>query len=204
MKEENYKKIIEHSVEFLIPKLTPYEFVLYLLLLHDSHIKLNTSEVRMGKRTIGVRLGGSRGKSTAFAHVTELLKGLEEKGCIEIHDANRDGTLYKVFLPEMIPFVSAQLSAEKKQDDDDDYFNDPSKRVQIFERDKWLCHYCGDKVTEKNATIDHLHPQSKGGKNDRENLVACCLMCNSLKSGKTYEEAAPVLLKNIKERKQKR
>ncbi|MGH7236937.1 MAG: HNH endonuclease [Candidatus Saccharimonadales bacterium] len=61
--------------------------------------------------------------------------------------------------------------------------------------------YCGEKVTAENATLDHLVPQYKGGKHTKENLKTSCLMCNSIKSGKTYEEAAPLLLKSIQERR---
>jgi len=48
-----------------------------------------------------------------------------------------------------------------------------------------------------------LNPQSKGGKHTKDNLKTCCFVCNAIKSGKTYEEAAPFLLKSIRERKQK-
>ena len=75
------------------------------------------------------------------------------------------------------------------------------KRKELFERDKWICHYCGEKVTEENATLDHLTPQCKGGKHTKSNLKTSCLVCNSIKSGKTYEEAAPFLLKSIQERR---
>lgn len=70
-----------------------------------------------------------------------------------------------------------------------------------FERGKWTCFYCGEKVTSQNATLDHLIPQSKEGKHTKDNLKTSCLVCNSIKSGKTYEEAAPYLLKSIQERK---
>ena len=59
------------------------------------------------------------------------------------------------------------------------------------------------KVTSENATLDHLTPQSKGGKHTKDNLKTSCLVCNSIKSGKTYEEAAPYLLKSIQDRRQK-
>lgn len=34
-------------------------------------------------------------------------------------------------------------------------------------------------------------------------LKTACLLCNSIKSGKTFEEAAPLILKSLKERKQR-
>jgi 5-methylcytosine-specific restriction endonuclease McrA len=63
--------------------------------------------------------------------------------------------------------------------------------------------YCGEKVSPKDVTLDHFIPQSKRGGNSKENLRTCCLRCNSIKSGKTYEEAAPFLLKSVQERKAK-
>ena len=131
-----------------------------------------------------------------------MVKGLEKKGCLIIGDVNREGTLYKVLLPKEIPLVKEKLSVVQETGEED-YFTDSDKRQELFERDKWICCYCGDKVTEKNATLDHLNPQSKGGKHTKDNLKTCCFVCNAIKSGKTYEEAAPHLLKSIRERKQK-
>ena len=195
-------KTIEQFVDLLMPELTPYEAAMYIFLLRNSHLK-NLSEIRIGKRTIAEKWGtGARGKRTNYAHVTDLVKGLEKKGCLKIGDVNREGTLYKILLPEEIPLVKEKLSVVQETGEED-YFTDPERRRELFERDKWVCCYCGDKVTEKNATLDHLNPQSKGGKHTKNNLKTCCFVCNAIKSGKTYEEAAPFLLKSIRERKQK-
>ena len=58
-----------------------------------------------------------------------------------------------------------------------------------------------EKVTVEDATLDHFVPQSKDGKHTKENLKTCCFVCNSIKSGKTYEDAAPFLLNSIREKK---
>jgi hypothetical protein len=201
---KNLFKIIEQFVDFLMPELTPYEAAMYLFLLRNSYIKNNSTELRIGKRTIAEKWAkGSRGEKTTYAHVSKLLKGLEEKGCVKIGDINREGTLYVILLPEEIPIVQEKVSVIQDVKEED-YFTDPHRRKEIFERDKWICHYCGEEVTEKNATLDHLVPQSKGGKHTKDNLKTCCLVCNAIKSGKTYEEAAPFLLKNIRERKTKK
>jgi 5-methylcytosine-specific restriction endonuclease McrA len=81
------------------------------------------------------------------------------------------------------------------------YYSDPRLRKELFERDKWKCSYCGEKVTEKNATLDHRVPQAKNGTDLPENLATCCFVCNSIKSGKAYEEAAPAILASIRERR---
>jgi len=189
-------------VDYLLPELTPYETSLYLYLLRNSFVKHGAVEVRVGKRTIAAGHGkGSRGEKTNYAHVSKILSRLEEKGCIKVGDTNRDGTLYIISLPKDIPLVAEKIESFSPRGAEEDYFNDPQKRREIFERDKWICQYCGEKVTSENVTLDHFIPQSKGGKHTKENLRTCCLICNGIKSGKTYEEAAPLLLKSIQERK---
>jgi HNH endonuclease len=200
--KENLQKVIEQFVDFLLPSLTPYEAGLYIFFLRNSYIKNNAPEIRIGKRTIADNLGASRGEKTNYAHVTKLVEGLEEKGCIKIGDTNRDGTLYTIFLPEEIPSVKEKLSIIADPVEED-YFTNPEKRKEIFERDKYTCHYCGEKVTSENSTLDHIVPQYKGGKHTKENLTTSCLVCNSIKSGKTYEEAAPFLLKSVQERRER-
>jgi len=205
--EKDTKFVIEQFVDFLMPELTPYESSVYLLLLRSTFIKDGSREIRIGKRTITEKYGrGSRGIKTNYAHISEVLKKLEERKCVEIVDTNVKGTLYTVFLPDEIPLVLEKLNNANLKSasiEDEDFFINPEKRNEIFERDKWTCFYCGEKVTVENATLDHLIPQHKGGKNNKENLKTCCFICNSLKSGKTYEEAAPVLLKSIQQRRAK-
>lgn len=56
------------------------------------------------------------------------------------------------------------------------------------------CYYCGrtplyqnTKITpdESQATIDHIYPRSRGGKEyDEKNLVVACMPCNSKKGDK--------------------
>ncbi|MDZ7785718.1 MAG: HNH endonuclease [Candidatus Saccharibacteria bacterium] len=197
------QKTIEQLVDYLMPELTPYEVAMYILLFRNTYLRSAKSEIRIGKRTIADLYGkGSRGEKTNYAHVTKLVKGLQSKDCIHIGDTNRDGTLYTIFLPSEIPLVKEKLSITADPAEED-YYTDPEKRKEILERDNYTCHYCGEKVTEDNATLDHLFPQHKGGKHGKDNLKTSCLICNSIKSGKTYEEAAPHLLKSIQDRRQK-
>ena len=59
-------------------------------------------------------------------------------------------------------------------------------RKRLFKRDNHQCGYCG---SQKNLTIDHVIPKSRGGSNGWNNLVTCCSRCNSFKGDKTPEEA---------------
>lgn len=200
--QENIKLLIQQFVDHLMPELTPYEASLYLYLLRNSILENGSADFRVGKKRMAVGYGtGSRGVKTNYAHMTKIIKSLEEKGCIKIGDTNREGTLYHVKLSHEIPFVAEKIASLVPQNMEEDYFSDPEKRPIIFERDKWLCQYCGDRVSQENVTLDHFIPQSKGGKHNKENLRTCCLVCNGIKSGKTYKEAAPFLLHSLQERK---
>ncbi len=200
--EDKVKTVLEQFVDYLLPELTPNESCVYLYLLRNSFLRDGSFEVRMGKRTIAAGCGkGSRAEKMNYAHVTKVVKGLEDKECIRIGDAQRQGTLYIARLPRDIPLVAEKMASLLAQAGDADYFSDPEKRHEVFERDKWTCQYCGDKVSPENVTLDHFVPQSKGGEHNMDNLRTCCLVCNSIKSGKSYEAAAPLLLKSIQERR---
>lgn len=72
-----------------------------------------------------------------------------------------------------------------------------SKQLRhLLVRESGRCHYCGLGVEilddtpnhPRNATIDHKHPISRGGANDRANLVLACALCNHRKADMTAEE----------------
>lgn len=71
-------------------------------------------------------------------------------------------------------------------------------RVGVFRRDKNQCQYCGNIFKSKDLTIDHVHPKSKGGKNDWINCVTSCVSCNNKKSDRTLEEAKMKLISKPK------
>ena len=60
----------------------------------------------------------------------------------------------------------------------------PVSRRGVLRRDSQRCGYCGKSAN----TIDHILPRSRGGQDTWENLVACCLRCNNLKSDRTPAE----------------
>jgi 5-methylcytosine-specific restriction endonuclease McrA len=67
-------------------------------------------------------------------------------------------------------------------------------RKNILLRDRHICQYCGVKFHPSVLTLDHVIPQSRGGKDTWENLVACCGPDNRKKGDKTPEEAGMMLL----------
>lgn len=68
-----------------------------------------------------------------------------------------------------------------------DFRKVPLSRENVFRRDNYECVYCGND-NRKVLTLDHVVPQSKGGKNSWNNLVTACKKCNNEKSDLTLEE----------------
>jgi len=59
-------------------------------------------------------------------------------------------------------------------------------RQNVFKRDNHECQYCG---TNRDLTLDHLVPRSKGGTSSWRNLITACKHCNAKKGDYTPEEA---------------
>jgi len=53
-----------------------------------------------------------------------------------------------------------------------------SLRKQVFERDSYRCQHCGG---WHNLSIDHIYPESKGGRTEIGNLQTLCMPCNMKK-----------------------
>lgn len=67
-------------------------------------------------------------------------------------------------------------------------------RQGIFIRDDGQCAYCSKKLHLSNATLDHVIPRSRGGKDTWENLVLACKKCNMKKADRMPAEAGMKLL----------
>lgn len=53
-----------------------------------------------------------------------------------------------------------------------------------------ICPYCLREVPLSETNRDHMIPRSRGGKNEPENIVRCCVECNAEKGSLTPEEYA--------------
>jgi len=59
-------------------------------------------------------------------------------------------------------------------------------RKRVFERDGFCCTYCGQ--SGGRLECDHIHPLSKGGSNDEDNLTTACNTCNRSKGTLSVQE----------------
>lgn len=73
-------------------------------------------------------------------------------------------------------------------------------RQEIYERDNYICQYCGTDLSEqsRNLSIDHVIPLTKGGSHNRDNLATACKSCNLKKRNRTPQEAGMSLIPDSK------
>lgn len=115
-------------------------------------------------------------------NITSIRRGfvLVDKGKAEIIKSD-ENPIYAGYNAFIRPIIIRLLSYIK--------FNRRSTKVnrtRIYKRDNYECVYCG---SQKQLTLDHVIPKSRGGRNEWTNLVTCCHKCNLHKANRTPEEA---------------
>ncbi len=60
-----------------------------------------------------------------------------------------------------------------------------------------ICHYCGEKFSPDELTMDHIVPVARGGKSARGNVVPCCKECNNEKK---YLTPAELIMRRMEEK----
>jgi 5-methylcytosine-specific restriction endonuclease McrA len=65
----------------------------------------------------------------------------------------------------------------------------------VHARDEYTCQYCTTRLNTRQATIDHILPKCRGGKNTWENTVTACHPCNNKKDDRTPWEAGMKLIR---------
>jgi len=100
-----------------------------------------------------------------------------------VHEAEPDRRIGAYPLPRVVRLVSYVVTRWR-------HTKGPAwSRSAVLARDGRRCAYCGGHA----ATIDHVLPSSRGGKNTWLNTVAACSGCNQRKGDRTPAEAGMVL-----------
>ena len=187
--------LVSSVVDYLHPLLTPYEIAVYWYLFNRSIVITGEQYVRASTRGMSAIAKSVSGKSVEISYqgIKTAIDALKLKDAIVIvGDTNREGTLYKVAIPDEIPLCKALMqqhalkvvsAIETKKELD--FYNIPENRLKVFERDGYKCHYCAKQLTRFSATLDHIQPVSKGGDNSYDNLITACLHCNAERGNKT-------------------
>ena len=82
-----------------------------------------------------------------------------------------------------------------------DVYKTPDRKTKaiVWSKSGGKCWYCGKMTnpfgrTRDSFCVDHFYSRKGGGGNEIENLVPCCVYCNTLKKDKTIEEARKILV----------
>ena len=63
--------------------------------------------------------------------------------------------------------------------------NTSFSRSNVYCRDNYICQYCKQMFSNKELTLDHVIPKSKGGLTNWTNIVTACKKCNNVKANHT-------------------
>lgn len=136
--------------------------------------------------------------STIKRRLTDLL----QNKCISVKPQRGGANEITVHLPSEIQACKILIESEQQnatppeEIDNRDYYTDNERRLEILGRDQRKCAYCLLEVSEDTYVLDHLVPTSKGGTNNKQNLVTSCPACNGRKGN---EDSIQFLLKNYRE-----
>ncbi|OGO38963.1 MAG: hypothetical protein A2W35_11865 [Chloroflexi bacterium RBG_16_57_11] len=170
--------------DLLAPILDSYEQMLYHYLFRRTYL-IGETEAMIGTRSIQTRLGlgiGKAGTPPSPAHVSEKIRSLEQKGCINVLDRSNLGTRVQIRLPSEIPGLIPETQQSKAVLLEElDFYHDHHQRTKILEREGYKCFYCLKSLTSNQFTIDHVESRVSSINHSYKNVVAACFECNSKK-----------------------
>jgi len=169
---------LKNIEKFLFPKLgcDPWERAMYYHLLANTRVS-NRDQHLFGVIALESATNMSRDK------VRKTIRSMDQKGCIQIVERNRNGHMIKVFLPSEIEGLVFETEEANSSIDIEelDFFKGRKYLESLLERDSERCIYCLKKVTTEKCVLDHIKSQARGGDNSYRNIAISCHDCNSKK-----------------------
>ena len=116
------------------------------------------------------------------AQASEKLASLKSKGCVEILRTEHKGRRIKVLLPNEMSGVTLAAfgEAESRDIEELDFYEDPTNRLAILERENHRCFYTLVELDEANFVVDHVVSRPEGS-NSYRNVVAASREANNKK-----------------------
>lgn len=124
-----------------------------------------------------------------FLNIVSIKKAVKlmVKGRVEVIKSTDKELRCGLYLPKVIRLLrEIRVALNKKI---------PFSKQSVFIRDNYTCQYCGKVLNARNATVDHVQPVSKGGKNSYLNCVTACKPCNNWKDDKLLSQTNMQLTK---------
>lgn len=193
-------QVVASVVDNLQPQLQPYESAIYWYMFRRSVVETGDVHVRVSVRGMsqGVikSMRSEQAEGLSYGAVQDALRGLEEKKVIQkAGDTTREGTPYRVFIPDEIQICQELMKTKQTQIvpavdplRELDFYNVKENRLKVFERDGYKCCHCQKQLTRFSATLDHIQPVSQGGDNSFDNLATSCLHCNSQRGARPVSD----------------
>ncbi len=128
-------------------------------------------------------------KEAALRYATGDVAWVEGEGPLAILRGGWNMAAGRQSVLEIHPIIALRGAARVNLFDVEPAFS----RHRLIARDR-CCAYCGLEGREKELTVEHIVPQSRGGPTNFLNCVAACVRCNTLKRDHTPEEAGMPLL----------
>jgi hypothetical protein len=168
---------------------------MYLLFFKKAYFEFGQRDITIKLSEIGENLLSDKGLPMSGNVVKRGVNDLVRLKIIE-KTVSKPGQVnqYKVNLPSEMRFVQEMIkqdSVDKTEIIDDsktDYYTIQSNRIKILSRDDYKCFYCFKELTKEDFYLDHITPQSLGGRNYKSNLVASCKLCNTKKNDSNSQE----------------
>jgi hypothetical protein len=181
-------EIIGEIVDDLQPILTAYDAAFYWFLFRHSIAKDGNPQIRVSRSTLRRAVVKSsyidaEENMISFGKVQDTLRALEEIGAIQkLGEANRQGTLYRVLIPDEIE-ACRKFRAERIAEETALFpvldNGQHRRRMQVFERDGYKCRKCEKQLTRFTATVDYVQAPEEGGDESPQNLITTCPECNT-------------------------
>jgi len=192
------KKIIIQFHDYMAPKLDTYEQAIYLYIFRHSRL-IGKDEIVIGFKSARSRMAcgvGEKGKPMSENSTYTRLKSLEAKGCLQIISSEYKGTRIRLLLPHEIKgMILNPKEARKLSVEEMDFFNDPTHRKLILERESYRCFYCMRSLNKDNYVVEHIVSRPHGD-NSYRNVVAACRRCNNRKGKTSVEDFTRILYRD--------
>jgi hypothetical protein len=163
--------------------------VVYHVLFQLSWFETGKGEIIIPWAQVGSFIRSEQGNIIdTSTTVKRRLSDLFEYKCIAVNRQRGGANEISVHLPSEIPACRQLIDQDRAapielpEKDERDYYNDPSRRLEILARDGNACVYCTAALSADTFELDHLLPVGKGGTNRKHNLVAACEQCNRRRS----------------------
>jgi len=180
---DEFSEFVAAYQDYGAPKLDVYEQAVYLYIARHT-LLAGTKEAVIGFKSARKNMAfgtGKAGTPPSEGVIYSKLKGLANKGFIEILASERTGTRIRISPPiEIEGLVQVFKEDALVSLEDADFFSEPAYRRLILDRDGHKCFYCLKAVDENNYVIEHVISRPNGT-NSYRNLVASCRTCNNRK-----------------------